>query len=158
MKNNAVRLLVAFFLMVGAIACHGGEEQEGRKNGFSDELKTHEDSLFHDIMEGHDVAMVRMNVISNYLEKTKKALDSLQKLPIEKVDVLYQQDLIDLQEDLNYAQYSMNTWMDEFKVDSNKNDKALREQYLEKEKEKVIKMKEAVLSSLQRADSLFNKQ
>lgn len=157
MMNKPVHILVFAIMLSAAWACQGGNDKEVRKDGFSNELKTREDSLFHDVMEGHDAGMARMNLISKYLKKTREALDSLQNLPIEKVDVLYQQDLVDLQEDLNYAQYGMNTWMDEFKIDSAKGNTELREKYLQSERDKINKVKEAILNSLQRADSLFNK-
>ncbi|HEU4609452.1 MAG TPA: viral A-type inclusion protein, partial [Chitinophagaceae bacterium] len=92
-----------------------------------------------------------------YLDKTKTALDSLQKLPIEKVDVLYRQDLLDLQEKLSNAKNAMNNWMDGFKIDSAKGNTALREQYLENEKEKINKVKDDIMKGLQKADSIFNK-
>ena len=45
--------------------------------------------------------------------------------------------------------------MEEFKADSLKGNTELRAAYLQSEKEKVTKVKEAILGSLQRADSLF---
>ena len=120
--------------------------------------KNKEDSLFHEVMEGHDIGMARMSKITKYLTQIQKALDSINKLPAAKIDEHYQQTLIDLQEDLNYAEYGMNTWMEEFKIDSAKENKEKRIQYLESEKIKVLKVKEAILGSLQRADSIFIKK
>jgi hypothetical protein len=45
--------------------------------------------------------------------------------------------------------------MEEFKADSAQNDKEKRVAYLEKEKDKVNRMKERVLSSISSADSIF---
>ena len=64
---------------------------------------------------------------------------------------------MDIQEDLNYAEYGMNTWMEAFNPDSAKENMEARIKYLASEKDKVDKVKESILSSLQRADSLFKK-
>jgi len=71
------------------------------------------------------------------------------------LDLNYQQSIKDLHEDLNYADYGMNTWMQEFKADTLQDNKESRIKYLESEKEKVNKIKEAILSGLKRADSLL---
>lgn len=121
-------------------------------------LVTREDSLVHEVLEGHDVGMARMMKISKYQKRITQELDSLLKVPAAKLDKQYQQALVDLQEDLNYAEYSMNAWMSEFKLDSLKNEPAKRLGYLEKEKQKVLAVKEAILGSLSRGDSLFLKK
>jgi hypothetical protein len=150
--------LFTLFFLAGLASCKNAPKQEQeRTDGFNPVLKTREDSLFHDVMEGHDMGMARMGKISRYLSQVQKALDSLNKLPASKVDTKYQQFLIDLQKELNYADYGMNTWMEEFKVDSAKGEKEKRIQYLEAEKVKIQKVKESIIGSLKRADSLFGK-
>ncbi|MBC7851171.1 MAG: hypothetical protein H7Y31_15620 [Chitinophagaceae bacterium] len=79
------------------------------------------------------------------------------KVSGSKMDKNYRQSLIDLQEDLYYAEYAMNTWMQEFKIDSAKTDQEKRLAYLEKEKTKVLEVKRAIMESVSRADSLFKK-
>jgi hypothetical protein len=108
-------------------------------------------------MEGHDAGMARMGKISKYLARVQNSLDSMNKLPAAKVDIKYKQSLIDLQEKLKYAEYGMNTWMEGFRVDSAKDDKEKRIQYLEEEKVKIQKVKETILEILGRADSVFAK-
>ena len=61
-----------------------------------------------------------------------------------------------LMEELNYADYSMDRWMTEFDIDSATQKGEARRPYLETEKVKVDKVKEAILRSLSRADSLFS--
>lgn len=145
-------------LVFGACKNSDSSKQNERKDGYSEIPKNKEDSLFQEVMEGHNIGMARMILITKNLNRIQKALDSINKLPAAKVDEEYQQTLIDLQEDLNYAEYGMNTWMKEFKIDSAKENSEKRIQYLESEKIKVIKVKEAILGSLQRADSLFKKR
>ena len=151
------KLFTLFFLGWLASCKNAPKQEQERTDGFNPVLKTREDSLLHDVMEGHDMGMARMGKISRYLSQVQKTLDSLNKLPDSKVDTKYQQFLIDLQKELNYADYGMNTWMEEFKVDSAKGDKEKRIQYLEAEKVKIQKVKESIIGSLKRADSLFGK-
>ena len=106
-------------------------------------------------MDGHNIGMARYNSLKKAIAKTKQQLDSLNKLSKNKIDPNYQQALTDLQEDLNYADYAMNKWMDEFKYDSAKGNAELRIRYLESEKDKVNKVKDAILNGLKLADSLL---
>lgn len=151
------KILTLFLFAVFAYCKNAPKKGQERKDGFNPVLKTREDSLFHDVMEGHDMGMARMGKISKYLSRVQKTLDSLNKLPGSKIDSKYQQFLIDLQKELNYADYGMNTWMEEFRVDSAKGDKEKRIQYLEGEKIKIQKVKESIVGSLKTADSLFGK-
>jgi hypothetical protein len=154
--------LSIFIIVTGGflwMACNDAPPSDTakRKDGFSQAPQTKEDSLYHDVMEGHDVGMAKMGNLRGYLKQVQQALDSVNKLPRAKQDEQYQQRLMDVQEDLNYAEYGMNTWMEEFKIDSGKGDPAVRLRYLEAEKEKVTKVKENILGSLSRADSLLRK-
>lgn len=142
------------------ISCNNSStenESPNRTNGFTSNPKTKEDSLYKEVMDGHDIGMARMQKISKYLSRIKNDLDSVNRLPKRRGNMKYQQALIDLQEQLNYAEYSMNTWMNGFKIDSARGDTGKRIQYLEGEKDKVQKVKEAILGSLKKADSLFTK-
>jgi hypothetical protein len=153
--------LIVYISIAGCLAqaCQDSAHHDTatRKDGYTTELKTKEDSLYHDVMQGHDIGMAKMGKLRKYLGQIQHSLDSLQKLPAKSIDAKYQQALVDLQEDLNYADYSMNTWMEEFKVDSATGNPDLRVKYLQHEKEKVTKVKESILGSLQRADSLLKK-
>ena len=60
-----------------------------------------------------------------------------------------------LQKELSYAEFAMNKWMEEFNMDSALNNAKERIDYLHSEKLKVTKVKESILSSLQKADSLI---
>lgn len=149
----AIALLAASFLA----ACSNQPAPADTPQTGIPKLVTHEDSLVHDVLEGHDAGMARMIKLSKYIKKTKLLLDSLAAVPAVKRNRSYEADLKGLLEDLNYAEISMNTWMDEFKLDSLKDKPKEREAYLESEKRKVTKMKEAILSSLQKGDSLLKK-
>lgn len=152
---KATLLLASGILLLSA--CNSGDEHAGhRTDGFSEVAKTPEDSLFKLVMEGHDVGMAKMGKIKEAQKLAQAALDSLSNTSGPKKEVL-QQKLMDVQEDLNYAEYGMNTWMEEFNVDSAKDNQEVRLTYLKSEQEKVEKVKNAILESLRVADSLFKK-
>ena len=152
---------IVYSIVIGLMAagCQDSHSHDAsaRKDGFTPEMKTKEDSLYHDVMQGHDVGMAKIGKVRKYLDQIQHALDSMQKLPAKNVDEKYRQALVDLQEDLNYADYGMNTWMEEFKADSGAGHTDLRVKYLQSEKEKVTQVKDRILNGLQRADSLFKK-
>ena len=143
-----------------AIGCnnHSTSEATNRKNGYEPVLKTKEDSLYHDVMQGHDAGMAKTGKLRKNIDEVKNRLDSISKLPAAKVNALYKESLIQLQKQLNDANNEMNTWMDEFKVDSAANNPDMRIKYLQQEKEKVTLVKQHILTSLQTADSLLNKK
>jgi hypothetical protein len=152
------RILVLGIALTAFIACkNASNEATDRKDGFSAVAKTPEDSLFQLVMDGHDVGMEKLGKIKGYLIQAKAGLDSVAKLKDSPEKEILQQAYMDVQEDLNYAEFSMNTWMEGFNPDSARENMDARLQYLTSEKEKVDKVKESILSSLQRADSLFKK-
>src|SRR5436190_24156858 len=99
-----------------AIACQNATnaDKTERKNGFTPVLKSPEDSLYHDVMQGHDAAMAKMGRLRKYIDQVQHALDSINKLPSQKTNISYQHRLIDLQKELNNADNDMNTWMEGF--------------------------------------------
>jgi hypothetical protein len=152
-----MKSLLTLSVLLYFISCSDNTGHHDRKDGYTPVLKTKEDSLYQQVIHGHDIGMAKMGRIRKYLKQIQQELDSLNKLPEKSIDENYQQALIELQEDLNYADHSMYTWMNEFKADTFTNDKAKRLGYLESEKIKVEKVKENILNGLQRADSLLGK-
>lgn len=109
------------------------------------------------VMEGHDIAMPKSVKIPELEKKVKGMLDSINKLPA-KAKVAAQPlkaKLEGLATDLSYAYNAMDKWMGEFDYDSARNNLEQRIKYLTDEKVKVGKMKEAVLGSLAKADSIL---
>lgn len=145
------------FVTVLIFACKEQPKAETRKDGFTAALNTKEDSLYHDVMQGHDLGMAKMSSLRKRFNHVTNALDSLKKLPAPQVDQTYIKKLMGLKEDLAYADEAMFKWMQEFNVDSAKSDKEKRLAYLESEKVKVEKVRDNILNSLQLADSLLRK-
>lgn len=121
--------------------------------------KTLSDSLFDDVMDGHNVGMAKMPKLTEAKKKAQIIIDSIQKLPAKAKQAAapYLTQLDSLKKQLDYAEYAMNRWMEEINIDSANNDVQKRVQYLTDEKEKVNKVKTAILASLQKADSLLRK-
>lgn len=139
-------------------ACGNNNTASDRKNGFSSELKTREDSLVSAVMEGHDVGMARMIRISRYLTQIAAAEDSLSKLPAAGKNTAFATALAALKSELQEAESGMNQWMEAYVPDSASSDKTKRLEYLESEKQKVEKVRDNIISSLSRADSLFGRK
>jgi len=135
-----------------AFACSdGGSKVEEAANG----KKAQEDSLYNAVMEGHDVGMAKMGKLKRSLTQVQQKLDSVAKLPAAKLDTVYRNTLLSVQTALTDAEGHMNNWMDNFKLDSAKDNTELRIKYLEGEKATVAVVRDKILNSLQRADSLL---
>lgn len=148
-------LIVIVCTAMATAACNNGPAAD-RKNGFTTELKTKEDSLYHDVMEGHDAGMAKLGKVRGSINEIQRELDSINRFPAIKDD-RYKMSLLFIQNALKNADNEMNAWMEGFKVDSAKGNTDLRIQYLESEKEKVTLVKEHILSSLRQADSLLKR-
>ena len=151
------KLLLFLFVMAGLsiISCNNSAE---KNNGHSKKIPgTKADSLMEDVMDGHNVGMGKMGKIRGAQKEAQRLLDSIAILPA-KVQITaaeLKSKLQSLINDLNYADFAMDKWMTEFNMDSAKNSMEQRLQYLSDEKLKVGKVKEAILKSLQKADSLL---
>ena len=117
------------------------------------------DSLFDAVMEGHDAAMSKTNRISSLQKFVQHTIDSLDKLPskMKHGSEAYKIRLDSLSAMLGGANAEMEKWMQEFNMDSAKNDQELRAKYLESEKEKIFKVREKMADALKMADSLLKK-
>ena len=156
---------VAMVLTVAA--CNGGDKHEGheghedhaaaRKDGFSEKPVTLEDSLYKQVIAGHDEAMAKMGKIRGFQSTVKDQLDSLKKLPSGKLKEGLLADYKLLAAQLDTAYVGMNNWMEHFNPDSAKEDATKRIEYLQSELSKVSKVKEAIVSGLATADSVLKK-
>jgi hypothetical protein len=154
---HPIVLVFSFSLLF--VAC-GGSEHGG--HGGRNEPKTSLDSLYASIWDAHDAVMPKMGKIRGAQKKAGSLLDSLtlawSKRSLAEPEQVksWKIALQALLDALNYADYSMDRWMTEFDIDSATQKGDARRPYLESEKVKVDKVKEAVLRSLSSADSLFS--
>ena len=152
-----------FFLLATAAifltACNNDkkESDSGHHKHDKNSPQTQEDSLMADVMDGHDAGMAKYGKLQAMEKKVKASLDSISKLPAKARQELapYKAKLDSAAADLNYAIFAMDKWMEEFDMDSAKDNIENRIKYLLDEKMKVGKVKEAILKSLSKADSLL---
>jgi Na+/phosphate symporter len=154
--KKAFFISFAFPLMVIA-ACNNADKKTGED---SKPLMTKADSLEKDVLEGHDIAMPKSMKIPDLQKETKRLMDSLGKLPAKAREAAapYKAKLEALLKDLDYAVFAMDKWMEEYSFDSAKDNIEQRIKYLTEEKIKVDKVKETVLGSLAKADSLLKEK
>ncbi len=155
------RFIIAFTALVVFTACQnssGGHDHDADHptEAALRQPQTAEDSLYRQVMDVHDEVMPKMGKIRGAQQKARQRLDSLalQGSPAGKQ---YRRQLEKLINDLNNADFAMDKWMIEFNIDSAKDNKPLRMQYLRSELEKVNKVKAAILGSLSGADTLINR-
>ncbi len=149
MKKFICLLSVASTLFF--VACSNQE----KKGVVSDEKKA--DSLYEEVMDGHNVGMAKTVQLSKMQTTASRLLDSLEKLPeqAKAAAAPFKEKLQSLANDLNNANDAMNKWMEEFNLDSAKDNVEQRLKYLTDENIKVKKVKEDILNSLQKGDSLL---
>ena len=150
-------ILMAMIILYLAACKNTPTKQDDRKDGFTPVLKNREDSLYHEVMQGHDIGMAKMSTLRKYQRQVKAQLDSMSIIPRKQLNQKYHQAMSDLLEELNYADFAMFKWMEEFKVDSAEGNQKKRLTYLESEKPKVLLVRDNILNSLRRADSLLGK-
>ena len=121
---------------------------------------TESDSLMHEILRQHDIGMAKMNKISDAKNRIQHSLDSISKLPfdIQKKSVQYRMGLDSAFNWLTFADSHMETWMNEFNMDSLKDDQEKQIKYFESEKIRISHVNDEMISSLRKADSLLRKQ
>ena len=127
------------------------------KSESAEEVVTKEDSLYKEVIEGHDVGMMKMRRLLANQKAVQQALDSLNRNTKAKLNTVYIQQLEGLKEELAQAETNMNIWMESFSPDTLNADKEKRVLYLEAEKAKVAKENELINSSIQKTDSLLKK-
>ena len=149
MKKNIFILSAIVFL----ISCNNS----GKK---IDPLQVKADSLQNEVLAGHDVAMPNSMKIPKLQKQIDQILDSIDKLSPkqQQANASYKMDLRNLKTGLSNADSLMQKWMNEFNLDSFNTNLEKRVEYLSSEKDKINKVKDTVLMSLQKADSLLKKR
>ena len=118
------------------------------------------DSLMHEVLKQHDIGMAKMSKIGDAKNRIQHNLDSISKLStdLQKKSLQYRMQMDSMFNRLTFADRGMEAWMNEFNMDSLKDNEKEQLKYLESEKEKISKVNEVMISSLQKADSLLKKK
>jgi hypothetical protein len=144
-------------VMFGLVACQGPSSPSDPSAGqVKGQPLSAEDSLYRQVMDIHDEVMPKMGKIRGAQQQAQQRLDSL-ATQAGSANKASRRQLEQLISDLNYADFAMDKWMIEFNIDSAKDNKALRMQYLQDELQKVQQVKAAILGSLASADSLIRR-
>ena len=146
---------IAGLCFITLIACNNLDNKKDDK--VTAVPKTTADSLENEVMDGHNAAMAKYGKLQAMQNEAQHLLDSIAALPAKALQAAatLKTKLGDLVEDLKSAKANMDKWMDEYNMDSAKNDIEQRIKYLAEEKLKVNKIKDAILIGLQRADSVL---
>lgn len=158
--NRSFILLSAITLMT-IVACNNSDEHANHDAAKSTEPAAQADSLFKEVMHGHDEAMAAQMTKMERAKKTvQQLIDSVSKLPAKAKEEAapYKEKLNVVLQDLNDAGNKMNIWMVEFNIDSAKENIEQRIKYLTDEKLKVNDVKEAIFKSIDKADSLIKQK
>ena len=153
---KAIQLFILASFTITITGCNGGENKHN-EHLQTNKPKTKADSLLKDVDDDHITGMSKMGRLTRAEQTTRRLIDSIAKLPAKGRQVAepVKLKLDSLQKELSYAEFAMNKWMNEFNMDSSVNNVQEMINYLGSEKLKVSKVKEAILSSLQKADSLL---
>jgi len=151
MKKIIFIIPALFFL----IACNNNAEDNSAKATGSQKVTA--DSLEKAVMDGHDVGMSKMGKLSKMKNEAQRLIDSIDHLPAKAQEAAAsaKKNLQSVANDLDNAIAAMNSWMEGFNYDSARENLEQRIKYLTNEKLKVDNVKESILSSLQKADSVL---
>ena len=151
---NKFSIAIIFLAFGFLAACNNTDKKANTGNGVS---KTLADSLENEVMDGHNVGMAKYGKLKAMQNKVQDILDSIGKISFISPSPLfdYEKNMKQLLGELKSARAGMDKWMDEYNMDSAVNNIEQRIKYLTEEKIKVSKVKEAILNSLQKADSLL---
>ena len=153
-------IVLAFLVFVFVNACNNPADKDAGNSKKTETQQTPADSLLENVMDGHNVGMSKMGKLSAMQNQVQHVIDSIKQLPEKTKKTLtpYKIKLDGVLEDLKSAKTGMEKWMDEFNMDSAVNNMEHRIKYLTEEKFKVSKVKENILTSLQKADSLVKQK
>ena len=150
------KMILPLALVITLVAACNSNNTETK----ADDKKVVADSLWEEVMEGHDVGMAKMSKLEKAQNEANRLIDSISKLPanLKNAAEPYKVKLDSLVKRLSYADFAMNKWMEEMNWEAKKMEVEARINYLKDEKLKVDKMKAAILNSLSEADTLLSRK
>jgi len=122
--------------------------------------KTQSDSVMDEVMKGHNMGMAKMERVAETKKKIQHLIDSVSGLPyaLQQKATRYRMQLDSVFNRLTFAGYAMDKWMDEFDMDTLKENEEERVKYLQSEKSKIARVNEVMGKSIQIADSLLSRK
>jgi hypothetical protein len=152
-----MKFVVQFVFVLLLISCNSSNTSTQSNDKT---VESTSDSLMHEILKQHDIGMAKMNKVSSTKNRVQQSLDSVSKLPfdLQNKSVQYRMELDSVFNWLTFADSHMETWMNEFNMDSLKDDREKQIKYLESEKIKISQVNDEMIRSLHKADSLLQKK
>ena len=155
MRKISLALLLSFSFAL--FACKDSKTETDTKTSNSEASLA--DSLEDQVWDAHDVGMAKYGPLRGMKLKAEQMIDSISRLPeAEKAAAaFYREQLSSLVTELSNAKEGMDSWMRYYRDvrDSAKDDPPQRIAFLRDEIERVNKVRDAILQSLARADSLI---
>lgn len=150
------RILTASFVLAFVFFAACKSKDDKKENNIRAIEKTHADTLLHEIDELHFKGMGKMAELTKLRQAVAKLIDSI-SAGKEKVAALYKRSLDSVLLKLADAEIMMDKWMPVFykNTDTLSDNEEARIKYLIAEKIKVTNLKDAILNSIQQADSLL---
>ncbi|WAC12382.1 viral A-type inclusion protein [Dyadobacter pollutisoli] len=141
-----------FMLTIAFLIALCGCDKEAKKDKVSD--------LEAEVLTIHDEVMPQMDAIMTLKSKLSKKIQSMDSLQNEGIssNTLAEQRIkaADLNQKLNESDKLMMTWMHEYRGDSAKKLKPEEAiSYFEKEKEKILLVKQTTIKSIQEAQTFL---
>jgi hypothetical protein len=151
-----MKFVVQVLLIFLVIGCNSSNTTTNDNNKTTESTS---DSLMHEVLKQHDLGMAKANKITEAKKRIQHALDSIAQLPydVQKKSTQYQRGLDSAFNWLTVVDGYMETWMNEFNMDSLKDNKEEQVKYLESERIKISHVNEEMIASLQKADSLLKR-
>jgi len=152
-----MKFVIQFVFVLLFISCNSSNTSTEKSNKATESPS---DSLMHEILRLHDRGMAKMNKIGEAKNRIQHNLDSISKLSfdLQKKSVQYRMELDSVFNRLTFADSHMETWMNEFNMDSLKDDQEKQIKYFESEKIRISHVNDEMISSLRKADSLLRKK
>jgi hypothetical protein len=159
MKNLRAPISLCIFLIVAGCN-NGGTVKKETAASNSGRHKSVVDSLYEQVLAGHDAAMAKYGKLKNAENRVEQLLDSMNKLPAKARVSLstYVHQMDSLLAGIRRAKANMDKWMDDFNTDSALNNIQQRIHYLSAENAKVVEIRESIFTNLKKADSLLMKK
>jgi hypothetical protein len=135
------------------IACNNNKKPEQENNASI--VRTLSDSLYHEVMKGHDLAMKDIGPMIRYKALIKMQKDSLAALKPKNSGLL--KTLAAVSDSLDNANALMNTWMQEFDPEKAGKTEEEKVAFFTAEKEKVDTIKVRMVRSIELAKTIMGK-
>ncbi|PWU04693.1 MAG: hypothetical protein C5B52_01040 [Bacteroidetes bacterium] len=152
-----MKTIIIFSIFIFLFGCTGAGNHEGHDN-MSNVPKSKSDSLYKEVMNGHNEAMAKFGELERYQTLLKKQKDSVSAIKNKSaVNSSIQNTLDSALLELQNAESAMNAWMDGFDPDKAGKTEEEKINYYNNEKEKVSKVQGQINQSLAKAKELSRK-